>query len=99
MCTLRNTPDKPIHCIVWSKEMLFPLLFGAPEASDLNETIGGEAAAQVLSHFADVALGRGRISSQGHVCNRRHGFVCAAAQHLRDAGQASRTASPPLAQA
>lgn len=41
VCTLRNTPDKPIHCIVWAKEMLFPLLFGAPEASDLNETIGG----------------------------------------------------------
>ena len=37
VCTLRNTPDKPIHCVVWAKEMLFPLLFGAPEASDLNE--------------------------------------------------------------
>lgn len=49
VCTLRNTPDKPIHCIVWAKEMLFPLLFGAPEASDLNETIGGEAAANRLS--------------------------------------------------
>lgn len=38
VCTLRNTPDKPIHCVVWAKEMLFPLLFGAPESSDLNDT-------------------------------------------------------------
>lgn len=42
VCTLRNTPDKPIHCVVWAKEMLFPLLFGAPEASDLNDTAAGE---------------------------------------------------------
>ncbi|KAL4446285.1 hypothetical protein ABPG77_003092 [Micractinium sp. CCAP 211/92] len=38
VCTLRNTPDKPIHCVVWAKEMLFPLLFGAAEASDLNDS-------------------------------------------------------------
>lgn len=31
ICTLRNTPDKPIHCIVWAKEMLFGRLFGRPE--------------------------------------------------------------------
>jgi hypothetical protein len=32
ICTLRNTPDKPIHCIVWAKELLFPRLFGNPDA-------------------------------------------------------------------
>lgn len=32
VCTLRNTPDKPIHCIVWAKEMLFGRLFGPPES-------------------------------------------------------------------
>ena len=31
ICTLRNTPDRPIHCIVWSKDMLFNRLFGKPE--------------------------------------------------------------------
>lgn len=28
VCTIRNTPDKPIHCVVWAKEMLFQRLFG-----------------------------------------------------------------------
>ncbi|KAI8466836.1 MAG: hypothetical protein J3K34DRAFT_483471 [Monoraphidium minutum] len=38
VCTLRNTPDKPIHCIVWAKEMLFGRLFGRPEElTDLDE--------------------------------------------------------------
>jgi ubiquitin-like 1-activating enzyme E1 B len=32
ICTLRNTPDKPIHCIVWSKDLLFQRLFGRPDA-------------------------------------------------------------------
>lgn len=33
ICTLRNTPDKPIHCVVWGKELLFPRLFGKVEVS------------------------------------------------------------------
>jgi len=31
ICTLRNTPDKPIHCIVWAKDLLFNRLFGAQD--------------------------------------------------------------------
>lgn len=27
-CTIRNTPTKPIHCVIWAKEYLYPLLFG-----------------------------------------------------------------------
>jgi ubiquitin-like 1-activating enzyme E1 B len=37
VCTIRTSPDKPIHCVVWAKEYLFPLLFGPPvEESDLD---------------------------------------------------------------
>ena len=50
VCTLRNTPDKPIHCVVWAKDMLLKRLFGDPEApSDLDAAAeeGKEDAAQV----------------------------------------------------
>ncbi|KAG7940414.1 hypothetical protein KL904_000277 [Ogataea polymorpha] len=28
VCTIRSTPSKPIHCITWAKNFLFPQLFG-----------------------------------------------------------------------
>lgn len=39
ICTLRDTPDKPIHCVVYAADLLFPRLFSAdPNAkSDLDE--------------------------------------------------------------
>lgn len=40
ICTLRNTPDKPIHTIVWAKDLLFNRLFGAPDAVS-GERTGG----------------------------------------------------------
>jgi len=33
VCTLRNTPDKPVHCVVWAKDLLFAQLFGGPAAA------------------------------------------------------------------
>lgn len=38
VCTIRNTPDLPIHCIVWAKELLLPRLFGPQDGvTDLDE--------------------------------------------------------------
>ena len=45
VCTIRSTPEKPIHCVVWAKELLFSRLVGPPEAaSDLEEEGGKEEA-------------------------------------------------------
>eukprot|EP00879_Flechtneria_rotunda_P021532 GHRR01022694.1.p1 GENE.GHRR01022694.1~~GHRR01022694.1.p1 ORF type:complete len:265 (+),score=73.51 GHRR01022694.1:950-1744(+) len=62
ICTLRNTPDKPIHCIVWAKELLFPRLFGKMEISDLDE-----ASAQPISTAAlEPAANPDAAAADGH---------------------------------
>ena len=40
ICTIRSTPDRPVHCVVWAKE-LFKLLFGNRSESLLFEPVDG----------------------------------------------------------
>ena len=44
ICTIRSTPDKPVHCVVWGKE-LHKLLLGNAKESYLYDGAAGAAAA------------------------------------------------------
>lgn len=52
ICTVRNHPDKPVHCIAWAKELLFKKVFGGEEtdlvdnseAAPADDDGGGTAA-------------------------------------------------------
>eukprot|EP01031_Cornospumella_fuschlensis_P030204 gene30204-36489_t len=49
ICTIRSTPDKPVHCIVWAKEC-FKLFFNNPKDSMLFEDENTETSAY-MSHL------------------------------------------------
>jgi len=40
-CTIRSFPEKPVHCIVWVKDLLFPCLFGETEGESDIDAVGG----------------------------------------------------------
>ena len=52
VCTIRNHPDKPVHCIHWAKELLFPKLFGG-EDTDLVDSSEGAVAEPTGEPTAD----------------------------------------------
>lgn len=65
VCTIRNTPSQPIHCIVWAKSYLFTEVFGggAEAASDLDFATTGENAEDLKKLRAEMlALQRIRDS-------------------------------------
>jgi len=57
ICTIRNHPDKPVHCIAWAKELLFKKLFGNEETDlvDESETAEGAAGGEASGEAADGA--------------------------------------------
>lgn len=58
--TLRNTPDRPIHTIVWAKDLLFNRLFGRPDAvTDLDEQAQREEGQEQLKQQEGTTGGEG----------------------------------------
>ena len=47
ICTLRDTPEKPVHCVAYATDLLFPRLFASnrEKTSDLDEEDAVEAGA------------------------------------------------------
>ena len=44
ICTVRNHPDKPVHCIAWAKELLFKKVFGGEETDLVDNSEAAPAA-------------------------------------------------------
>ncbi|KAI9029685.1 hypothetical protein CLU79DRAFT_735437 [Phycomyces nitens] len=51
VCTIRSTPNAPIHCIVWAKNFLFCQLFGDAELSDAIKEDSSDDNAKELSEL------------------------------------------------
>ncbi|KAI3381905.1 hypothetical protein SNEBB_010204 [Seison nebaliae] len=58
-CTIRNTPSKMIHCVIWAKH-LFNQLFGVPDAEDMvspeTTTDDNEETDKVLESLRSLAI-------------------------------------------
>ena len=63
VCTIRTSPEKPIHCIVWAKDLLFQRLFGPQEPeNDVDEEQQmdrrtDEGALEYAKRVFDIAFG------------------------------------------
>ena len=55
VCTVRNTPSEPVHCIHWVTTLLFPKLFGGQETDLLDASQGGEEGAPTPPPLARAA--------------------------------------------
>jgi len=55
VCTIRSTPDKMIHCVVWGK-LLFKTLFGEADEGNFINDIGEELWSHLKSKDTDAFI-------------------------------------------
>lgn len=68
ICTIRATPDKPVHCVVWAKEA-FRLVFGKRDESMLFEAPDAPEPSlymPIVRGWPVVAEGDGEQQQQQH---------------------------------
>ena len=61
VCTIRNTPSQPIHCIVWAKSYLLPELFGESEDAPELDTSEDADNAEEIENLRHEALALKKI--------------------------------------
>lgn len=75
VCTIRSTPSLPVHCVVWAKSFLFPLLFepaGGEEDGDAAfdssaENNSAEELERLQTETAELAQLKAGVLEQGFV--------------------------------
>eukprot|EP00178_Gracilaria_changii_P000824 TRINITY_DN1104_c0_g1_i1.p1 TRINITY_DN1104_c0_g1~~TRINITY_DN1104_c0_g1_i1.p1 ORF type:complete len:729 (-),score=119.24 TRINITY_DN1104_c0_g1_i1:14715-16811(-) len=66
VCTIRSTPDKPVHCVVWAK-YLFDLLFGPDDdANVLKDLDFADTVPSSTLHRDDHAADETQAVENGH---------------------------------
>lgn len=67
VCTIRSTPDKPIHCIVWAKH-LFNLLFGVKDDENAVTEVDAslDAAGQKIQSTLCIFIYFALVNALGH---------------------------------
>lgn len=58
VCTIRSTPDKPVHCVVWAKA-LYDLMFGPADASNVLADLDGGGVHAAAGEAGDGETGAG----------------------------------------
>jgi ubiquitin-like 1-activating enzyme E1 B len=75
ICTIRSTPDKPVHCIVWAKE-LFKLLLGNAKDSMLFEDTAATGDSSTYMDLVNSWHARLNIdSNQGFIATAKSIFI------------------------
>ena len=63
ICTIRNHPDKPVHCIAWAKELLFKKLFGGEDTDLVDTSEEADEGVDGAAASADSAVSTRSVSS------------------------------------